>query len=77
MNEFNEFIDCSRNLDVISKACEAFNSPECAVKFAEELRKSSPSFAAFQNYLFRMIKNANTANLEKIIDEEEKSDYVE
>lgn len=60
---------------VIPKAYEAFNSPEGAAKFAEELRKSSPSFAAFQNYLVRMIKNANTVNLEKIIDEEEKSDY--
>lgn len=57
------------------KRVRLFNSPECAAKFAEELRKCSPSFAAFQNYLVRMIKNANTANLEKIIDEEEKSDY--
>lgn len=74
MNEFNEFIDCSGNLDVISKACDAFNSPECAAKFAEELRKSSPSFAAFQNHLVRMIKNASPAYLGNIIEEKKRED---
>lgn len=62
---------------VIPKAYEVFNSPEGAAKFAEELRKSSPSFVAFQNYLVRMIKNASTADFEKIIEEKEKLNNVE
>ena len=57
---------------VIPKAYEAFNSPEGAAKFAEELRKSSPSFAAFQNYLVRMIKNVSPAYLGNIIEEKER-----